>query len=110
MLSVKVITVALRCPDGIVKKRRFTVELQMKVIPVCSTCIVIVYFSIISVYAVEPPILNVKHFPRLSFFFGLSKIQAKQENDQKIKRGLYGTSPLIDCVGLDQEHILSTKY
>ena len=56
MLSVKVITVALRCPDGIVKKRRFTVELQMKVIPVCSTCIVIVYFSIISVYAVEPPI------------------------------------------------------
>lgn len=27
-----VITVALRCPDGTVKKRRFTVELQMKVL------------------------------------------------------------------------------
>ena len=30
-LNHKVITVALRCPDGAVKRRRFTVESQIKV-------------------------------------------------------------------------------
>ena len=32
LLSLKVITVALRCPDGTVKKRRFTVDSQIKVL------------------------------------------------------------------------------
>jgi len=35
-LSFQVITVALRCPNGAVQKRRFTVESQIKVLTLTS--------------------------------------------------------------------------